>query len=59
MEKIKTVQVRNPRNMLVQLPYKLLTAWGLKQGDSIDVMLSEDGKSVVLKPRRGDMYDTN
>ena len=56
MEKLKNVSVRNPRNMLVQLPFKLLTTWGLSEGDSIDVMLSDDGKSVVLVPRKGDEY---
>ena len=51
MTHIKTVKVTNPKNVLVQLPRHIVDKWGLKQGDSMEVLTDEGEESVTIRPR--------
>lgn len=53
MDKLKTVKVKNHNNVLVQVPKVVVDKWGLQNGDSIEVILTEGGDALILKPRRG------
>ena len=48
----KVVKITNPKNVLVQLPCAIVNNWGLLEGDGIEVHVPEDGKAVVLKPKK-------
>jgi antitoxin component of MazEF toxin-antitoxin module len=48
---IKTVKVTNPKNVLVQLPRYIVDKWGLKQGDSMEVLTDENEETITIKPR--------
>ena len=54
----KTVNVTNPRNVLVQIPSLIAgVEWGLKQGDRLEVLYSDETKEVTIRPAlfgRGD-----
>ena len=54
----KTVNVTNPRNVLVQIPSMIAgIEWGLKQGDRLEVLYSDETKEVTIRPAifgRGD-----
>ena len=56
MDKLKTVKVKNNSNVLVQVPKVIVDKWGLQNGDSIEVILTDGGDALILKPRRG-YYD--
>lgn len=51
MTHIKTVRVTNPNNVLVQLPKHIVEKWGLKQGDSMEVLTDDQENIVTIKPR--------
>ena len=50
---VKTVKVSNAKNILVQIPGFIAKNWALTEDDSLEVHLSEDGKAVIIKPRKG------
>ena len=51
MIKYKTVNVTNPRNVLVQIPsYVAGVEWNLRQGDRLEVYYDEETKQVTIKP---------
>ena len=50
---IKTVKVTNSKNVVVQVPGFVVEKWGLKEGDSIDVLLDDREGAVVLAPKKG------
>ena len=50
---LKTVKVTNPKNTLVQIPRVITDLWGLKEGDSVDVVLDESTGKVILTPKEG------
>lgn len=49
---IKTIKVTNPKNVLAQIPGFVAKKWCLKVGDNLDVYISEDEGSIIIKPRR-------
>lgn len=54
----KTVRVTNMRNVLCQIPRTVVTDWGLKEGDELELTYDEKEKEVVIRPvvhRRGDI----
>ena len=51
MTHIKTVKVTNPKNVLVQVPRHIVDKWGLKQGDSMEVLTDENEETITIKPR--------
>jgi antitoxin component of MazEF toxin-antitoxin module len=51
MTHIKTVKVTNPKNVLVQLPRYMVDKWGLKQGDSLEVLTDENEEAITIRPR--------
>ena len=50
---IKTVLVKNNKNVLVQIPGFIVNNWKLLNGDSVEVSISDDEKSLIIKPRKG------
>ena len=48
---IKTVKVTNPKNVLVQVPRHIVDKWGLKQGDSMEVLTDENEETITIRPR--------
>lgn len=47
----KTVNVTNPKNILVQIPSYIAGAeWGLKQGDNLEVLYDNETKEVTIRP---------
>jgi hypothetical protein len=50
---IKTVKITNPNNVLVQVPGFVIENWNLKFDDGLEVHISEDEKSIIIKPRKG------
>lgn len=50
---VKTVKVTNSKNVIVQVPGFIVEKWGLKEGDSIDVILDDKEGAVVLAPKKG------
>lgn len=53
MTHIKTVKVTNPKNVLVQLPGHIVSKWGLKQGDSLEVLADDNEETITVRPRCG------
>ena len=49
---IKTVRVTNSKNVLVQIPGFSVKKWGLREGNEIDVSISADEESIIIKPRK-------
>lgn len=47
---IKTVKVTNSGNVVVQIPGFIVSKWNLKDGDSLEVHISDDEKTVIIKP---------
>lgn len=50
---IKNVEVKNPKNVLVQIPGFVIANWCLMKGDSINVSTDEKCTKVILEPRKG------
>lgn len=47
----KTVNVTNPRNVLVQIPSFIAGAtWHLKHGDKLEVLYNEATQEVTIRP---------
>lgn len=53
MSHIKNAKVHNPKNVLVQIPgFISSTKWGLVKGDEVEVYVSDDGQSIILRPKK-------
>lgn len=54
----KTVNVTNPKNVLVQIPSFIAgVEWSLKQGDQLEVLYNDETKEITIRPHvfgRGD-----
>lgn len=51
MTMYKTVNVTNPRNVLVQIPSLIAgVEWNLKQGDRLEVLYDDRTKEVTIRP---------
>lgn len=57
----KTVNVTNPKNVLVQIPSFIAgIEWGLRQGDRLEVLYSDETKEITIRPTvfgRGDFVN--
>lgn len=49
---IKNVNVKNHKNVLVQIPGFVSQNWGLKDGDKVSVEICEDTHNLIIKPKR-------
>ena len=53
----KTVNVTNPKNVLVQIPSFIAgVEWSLRQGDKLEVLYNNELKEITIRPvlfRRG------
>lgn len=48
---VKTVNITNLRNVLVQIPSFIVANWGVKEMDKLEVHYNESTKEVTIKPR--------
>ena len=57
----KTVNVTNPKNVLVQIPSFIAgVEWCLKQGDRLEVLYSDETQEITIRPHvfgRGDFVN--
>lgn len=54
---VKTVNVTNPRNVLVQLPSFVIANWGVALGSHLEVHYDEEKQQITIRPavqRRSD-----
>jgi bifunctional DNA-binding transcriptional regulator/antitoxin component of YhaV-PrlF toxin-antitoxin module len=51
--KLKTANVK-AKNVIVQLPKLVVDLWNIKPEDKLDIFLSEDIKSVIIKKADSD-----
>ena len=51
--RIKTVRVTNKNNVVIQVPGFIVKKWNLTESDFVEVHISDDEETVVLKPRKG------
>lgn len=50
---LKNVNVKNPKNVLVQIPSFITSMkWGLKENDELEVFISDDERSVIIRPKK-------
>jgi hypothetical protein len=49
---LKTVNVTNARNVLVQVPSALIAKWCLIEGDHLEVSVNADNSELIIKPRQ-------
>lgn len=57
---VKTVNVTNPRNVLVQLPSFVIANWGVVLGSHLEVHYDEQQQQVTIRPavqRRGNVAE--
>lgn len=47
---VKTVNITNLRNVLVQMPSFIVANWGVKERDRLEVHYNEATKEVTIKP---------
>ena len=47
---VKTVNVTNPRNVLVQLPSFVIANWGVTHGSHLEVHYDEDEQQITIAP---------
>ena len=47
---VKTVNVTNPRNVLVQLPSFVIADWGVTLGSHLEVHYDEDKRQITIAP---------
>lgn len=53
MLRIKTVKIKNSKNVLVQMPKFILSNWEVKEGDGLEVLLDEETREIVIRPTEG------
>lgn len=49
MEYVKTANVTNVKNVLVQIPGWVTKRWGLQQGDKLEVCYDADEEEIRIK----------
>lgn len=49
MEYIKTANVTNVKNVLVQIPGWVAKRWGLQQGDKLEVCYNADEEEIRIR----------
>ena len=57
---VKTVNVTNPRNVLVQVPSFVIANWGVVLGSHLEVHYDEEKQQLTIVPslqRRGDTVE--
>ena len=47
---VKTVNVTNPRNVLVQVPSFVIADWGVTLGSHLEVHYDEEKKQLTIAP---------
>lgn len=52
---LKTVQVTNARNVLIQVPAVIVAQWGLKNKDRLVVEYNEEDNYLKVRPANKDM----
>lgn len=55
MEYLKTVNVTNNKNVLVQVPAFIARQWGLDIGDKLEVHYDSEEQYIKVKPLREDV----
>lgn len=50
MQKVKTVRVTNPRNVIVQIPTYIVGQWNPKSLSYLEVLYDEQTKEVRIRP---------
>lgn len=50
---LKTAKVKNPKNVLIQIPCFIVEKWNLHAGDGIEVHINDDEQSITILPRKG------
>lgn len=50
MMHVKTVNVTNPRNVLVQLPSFVIANWGVTLGSHLEVHYDDKKQQVTIRP---------
>lgn len=51
MKLIKTVNITNPRNVIVQVPSMVVgSEWKVKQGDKLEVLYDDKEKEITIRP---------
>lgn len=56
MEYLKTVNVTNQKNVLVQVPAFVTRHWGLAVGDKLEVHYDDKTQQLYIKPVRPDVH---
>ena len=49
MEYLKTANVTNPKNVLVQIPAWVVKRWGLQQGDKLEVCYNVTDEEICIR----------
>lgn len=49
---IKTIKIKNPKAVLVQIPGFITEKWNLQSDDGVEVHISDDEQTVIIKPRK-------
>lgn len=47
---VKTVNITNLRNVLVQIPSFIIANWGVKETDKLEVLYNDETKEVTIRP---------
>lgn len=47
---VKTVNVTNPRNVLVQVPSFVIADWGVTLGSHLEVHYDEQKQTITIRP---------
>lgn len=48
--RVKTVNVTNPRNVLVQVPSFVIADWGVTLGSHLEVHYDEQKQTITIRP---------
>jgi len=56
---LKTVRVKNEKNVLVQIPGFVIEAWGIKKHDALEMTIGEDNiiRIAPKAPSDGGQFD--
>ena len=55
MEYVKTVNVTNNKNILVQVPAFIARQWELTVGDKLEVLYDSEEQTIKVKPAKQDL----